>query len=193
MYRLTVFVEEHKKTVMLPQCLKIERDNPHIFVKTVTVYWDYNNVFPKYNDKISYRGNTVKFEEGYWTFSMIKDRFTYELGTTVLKANKDNSTCSLEVDGDVDLSKFGELLGFRENTHIDANDILTSPNKVEINHGLQYITISCNLVSSDNNIDSEGRRSTVISSLPITTTKSLKGTVCHYTDIESRVSIDKGL
>ena len=98
----------------------------------------------------------VKSEEGYWTFSMIKDRFTYELGTTVLKANKYDSTCSLEVDGDFDLSKFGELLGFRENTHIDTNNMLTSPNKVDINRGLRYITISCDLVNSDNNIDSEG-------------------------------------
>ena len=96
------------------------------------------------------------------------------------------------MDGDVDLSKFGELLGFREDTHIEANDILTNPNKVEINLGLRYNTISCDLVSSDNNIDSDGGRSTVISSLPITTTQSLKSTVSHYTDIESRVPIDKG-
>ena len=116
--------------------------------------------------------NTVKFKEGYWTFSMIKNRFTYELGTTVLKANKyfRDSTFSLKVDGDVDLSMFGELLGFREDMHIEANDILTSPNKVEINRGLRDITISCDLVSSNKNINSEGVRSTVISSLLITTT-----------------------
>ncbi len=178
--------------MVLPQCLKIERDDPHVFVKTATVYWDYNNVSPKYNDKIADRGSTVKFEEGYWTFSMIKDRFTYELGTTVLRANKYDSTCSLEVDGDFDLSNVGELLGLRENTHMETNNILTSPNKVDINRGLRYITISCDLVNSDTNIDSVGRRSTVISSLPITTTQSLKGTVSHYTDIESRVPIDKG-
>ncbi len=118
-----------------------------------------------------------------------KTQFTYKLGTTVLKANKYDVTCSLEVDGDVDLSKFRELLGFSEDTHIEANDILTSPNKVEINRGLRYITISCNLVNSDNNIDSEGRRGTVISSLPITTTQSLKGTVSHYTNTESHVPI----
>ncbi len=74
--------------MVLPQWLKIERDDPHIFVKTATVYWDYNNVFPKYNDKIAYRGSTVRFEEVSWMLSMIKDKFTYELGTTILKANK---------------------------------------------------------------------------------------------------------
>ncbi len=142
MYRLTVFVEDNEKTVTYyPQCLKIERDDPHIFVKTATVYWDCNNVFSGYNDKIAYRGNTVKFEGGHCSFSMIKDRFTYELGTTVLKVYKYDSTCSLEVDGDVDLSKFGKLLGFEEDTHIAMNDILTSPNKVEINRGLRYISV----------------------------------------------------
>ena len=79
---------------------------------------------------------SLKEDIGLCLFSMIKDRFTYELGTTVLKANQYDSTCSLEVDGDVDLSKFGELLGFSEDTHIEANGILTSPNKVEINCGL---------------------------------------------------------
>ncbi len=192
MYKLTVFVKGRKKTVVLSQCLEIERDDPHIFVKTATVYWDYNNVFPKYNDTIAYRGSTVRFEEGYWTFSMIKDKFTCKLGTTVLKASKYDSTCSLEVDGDFDLSKFGELLGFEKDMHIETNDILTSPNKVNINRGLRYVTIPCDLVSSDNNIDSEWRRSTVISSLRITTTQSLKGTVSHNTDIERRVPIDKG-
>ncbi len=36
MYKLTVFVEDNKKTVKLPQCLKIERDEPYIFLKTAT-------------------------------------------------------------------------------------------------------------------------------------------------------------
>ncbi len=84
---------------------------------------------------------------------MIKDIFAYELGTTVLKANKYDSTCSLEVDRDVDLLQFGKLLGYEEDTQIAVNDILTSLNKVEINRGLRYISVSCDLVSSDNNID----------------------------------------
>ena len=57
----------------LPNCLKIECDAPYIliyiYLKTATVYWDYN-VFPGYNDKIMYCGNTVKFEGGYRTFAI---------------------------------------------------------------------------------------------------------------------------
>ena len=173
--------------------MKIERDAPYIFLK-LRPFTKITTIFVQdtCNDKITCRGNTVKFEGGYWTFSMIKDRFTYELGTRLLKANKYDSTCSLEVDGEINLLKFGKLLGFDEDTQIAVNDILTSPNRVEINRGLRHISVSCNLVSSDNNINCKGGRSTVISSLPITTTQSLKNTISHYTNIESRVPIDKG-
>ena len=43
------------------------------------------------------------------------------------------------------------------------------------------------------NINSDGKKSDVIITLPITSTQSLKGSVQHYMDIESRVQIDKGV
>ena len=42
------------------------------------------------------------------------------------------------------------------------------------------------------NINSDGKKSDVIVSLPITTTQPLNGSVQHYFDIESRVKIDRG-
>ena len=33
MYKLTVFVEDNEKTVILPKCLKIEHNKPYIFCK----------------------------------------------------------------------------------------------------------------------------------------------------------------
>ncbi len=56
MYKLTVFVKDNKKIVSLPKCLKIERDAPYIFLKTATMYWDYNNI--GYNDRIKVRVTT---------------------------------------------------------------------------------------------------------------------------------------
>ena len=41
--------------------------------------------------------------------------------------------------------------------------------------------------------DPHGKQSSVISILPITTDVSLKGSVVHYMDIESRVPISKGI
>ena len=48
------------------------------------------------------------------------------------------------------------------------------------------------MVDRHRNIDAYGKRSCIILTLPITTDKSLKGSVKHYTGIESRVPINKG-
>ena len=62
---------------------------------------------------------------------------------------------------------------------------------MNINNGLEYIEISCSLVNMSENINSDGKKSDLILTLPITSTQTLKGSVQHYFDIESRVPIDK--
>ena len=55
--------------------------------------------------------------------------------------------------------------------------------------------MSCDIVDRCRVIDPRGKRSSVISTLPLTTDGSLKGTVVHYKDIESkeiRKPISKG-
>ena len=42
------------------------------------------------------------------------------------------------------------------------------------------------------NIDQNGNYSNVMASIPIPTDKSLKGTLSHYSDINSKVSINRG-
>ena len=49
------------------------------------------------------------------------------------------------------------------------------------------------MVKIRENINTNGKRSDVIALLPITTTQSLKGSVQHFFDIESRVPIDRGV
>ena len=68
-----------------------------------------------------------------------------------------------------------------------------SPDRVEINRGLRYVEVSCNIVDSSWFIGPHGKWSSVISTLPITTDVSLKGSVVHYKDIENRVPISKGI
>ena len=63
-----------------------------------------------------------------------------------------------------------------------------SPRKVEINRGLRYVEVSCDIVDRSRVIDPL----LVISTLLVTTYGSLKGTVVHYKDIECRVPIRKG-
>ena len=42
------------------------------------------------------------------------------------------------------------------------------------------------------NFDNEGKRSCIMTSLPIPVNQSLKGSVTHLSNIDSRVSINKG-
>ena len=57
--------------------------------------------------------------------------------------------------------------------------------------GLRYVKVSCDIVDRSRVI-THGKRSSVISTLPVTTDGSLKGTLVHYKDIEGRVTISKG-
>ena len=55
---------------------------------------------------------------------------------------------------------------------------------MEINRGLRYVEVSCDIVDSSRVIDPHGKRSSMIYTLPVTTNASLKGSVVHYKDIE---------
>ena len=63
---------------------------------------------------------------------------------------------------------------------------------VDINHGLHYTSICCDAVDKSKNFNDEGKRSCIITSVPITTNQTLKGTVSHFKNTDSRASINKG-
>ena len=91
------------------------------------------------------------------------------------------------------MKTIGPILGFTKNQAINVNTITKSGNSVNINNGFQHIKVTCSLVRMIDNINTNGKRTDVIAVLPITTTQSLKGSVQHFFDIESRVPIDKGV
>ena len=62
---------------------------------------------------------------------------------------------------------------------------------VDINRGLRYISICCDAVDRMKNFDNQGKRSCMITSLPIATNQTLKGSVSHFENIDSRASINK--
>ena len=113
-------------------------------------------------------------------------------GTVTLEANKCDGTCSITSDNTMNLKNLGPILGFNKDQVINANTKTTS-GKVDINNGLEYIEMSCSLVNMSENINSNGKKSDVILTLPITSTQTLNGSVQHYVDIESKVHIDKGV
>lgn len=131
------------------------------------------------------------FEPGYWTYKLISDKLK-TIGNIKLEANIHNNTCSITTDKTLQLKELGLLLGFPKNTTIPSGTKTNSPNNVDINQGLRYISIRSDMIDRKKNIGNYGRRSDVILTLPITNTQTLKGSIMHYRDIESRVPIQKG-
>ena len=68
----------------------------------------------------------------------------------------------------VNLKKFGKLLGFPENHKLLDGTTTASPNPVDVNHGLRWLTVTCNLIDSSKNTGLNGDESEVLAFLPIT-------------------------
>ena len=99
---------------------------------------------------------------------MLKERL--KLNKLELQMNTYNNTCTIENKNTVtvDLKKFGKLLGFPENHEVAAGTSDASPKPVDVNHGLKYLTVTCDLIDPSKNIDLEGKQSNILAFLPIT-------------------------
>ena len=109
-----------------------------------------------------------------------------------LKRNRYDNTCKIRSTKQLNLLNFGPLLGFPVNTVKQANTWTNSPSNVDVNLGLQYVTVGCDCVDTDRNFDSNGRRSKVITTIPITSEQSLNSSVTFYDNIHSEVSVLNG-
>ena len=134
--------------------------------------------------------NPITFGEGYWSFNMISE----SLGESniQLERNKHDNTCKIRSTKQLNLLNFGPLLGFPVNKVIQPNTWTNSPSHVDVNLGLKYVTVACNCVDTDRNFDSNGRRSKVIATVPVTSKQSLNSSVTFYDNIRSEVSMLNG-
>ena len=62
----------------------------------------------------------------------------------------------------VKLKKFGELLGFSENTTIPQDTVTKSSEAVDVNFGLKCLTVTCDLANPLRNVDTDRNTSTNI-------------------------------
>ena len=191
---LSVLKEGQSKELELDESFIITHENPYLLIKKATVFWKYVNISAGIgNNEITYNNIKKTIKEGYWTFSMLKKEIeSYGAGVTS-EANKYDGTCSITSDNTINFKNLGPILGFDKNQIINANTKTTSGKEVDINNGLEYIELSCSLVNKSENVNSDGKKSDVIITLPVTSTQTLKGSVQHYFDIESRMPIDKGV
>ena len=190
MKKFIVFIEGDSKEITFDESLVIDND-AFLYVKTASIYWNYNNVFSGYNDTVVYGQSNIKFEPGYWTFDLIKKKLEGLNGNLTITENKHNNTCSISSDSNLQLKRFGAILGFSNNTTINQQATKTSKT-LDINIGLKYIKIQSDAIDRSCSIDNQGKKSHVILTLPISSQIS-KGTITHHKDIESKLSINKGV
>ena len=84
--------------------------------------------------------------------------------------NTYDNTCTVENKNteEVDLKKLGLLLGFPENHKVGGNTTELSSKPVDVNHGLRWLTVTCDLIDQSKNIDLDGNESNILAFLPVT-------------------------
>ena len=143
-----------------------------IAAKEVTVFWNFKNITSTIgNNTFVIKNKSEDIEtinDGYYDFQTLKERL--KLNNLELQMNTYNNTCTIENKNaaTVDLKKFGKLLGFPENHEVTAGTSAASPKPVDVNHGLKYLTVTCDLIDPSKNIDLEGEESNILAFLPIT-------------------------
>ena len=144
--------------------------------KEVTVFWNFknitstigNNTFVRKKSENGGTDETKTINDGYYDFQALKTRLEGE--KLDLQMNMYDNTCTIENKNavTVDLKKFGKLLRFPENHEVTAGTSAASPKPVDVNHGLRYLTVTCDLIDQSKNIDLDGNESDILAFLPIT-------------------------
>ena len=194
MNKLSLILAAGKHAVYLDKFVTTRYDSK-MYVRNIGVYWKFKNVLKSANDSINtitggVNIDPITFGEGYWSFNMISER----LGESniQLERNRHDITCKIRSAKQLNLLNFGPFLGFPANKVIQPNTWTNSPSNVDVNLGLRYVTIGCNCVDTDRNFDSNGMRSKVIATVPVTSEQSLNSSVTFYDNIRSEVSVLNG-
>ena len=162
---------ELDNSIILNNCSKI-------FVNAVNIFWNYDNLSKNTHNYIYDVGGAnskVILQDGYHTFINLKTEFENQ-GNIELEKVDYNGKCTIKSDKQMNLKTLGPILGFTENKIISANTLTESNNIVNINNGLEYVNISCNLIDKSKNFVN-GKRSDILVQIPITTQQTLKGSV----------------
>ena len=169
MKNISVFIKGGTKTLTFND--PIVTYGSLITTNEVTVFWKFKNITDEIDNKKFTKGSVeVELGDGYWDFEQIKNRLAGE--KLELTMNVHDNTCDIvnKTKSKVNLKKFGKLLGFPENKELSADESIThkSPKPVDVNHGLRYLIVTCDLVDKSKNMDLDGVKSDVLAFLPVT-------------------------
>ncbi len=184
---ITVFITGGTKKLELDEPFLTGHDTT-IQLKRATVFWKFRNVTRAnsnyYFDKQSLTqggANERKtLDGGYWDFELLKKRMEEE--KIELEASVHDNKCLLKNTNTetIDLKNFGKLLGFNVDTTIPTGQTPEAPHPVDVNLGLRYLTIACDLADTFRNVDINGGVDANIAYLPIPPGTRLNSTVSMY-------------
>ena len=133
----------------------------------------------------------LQFGIGYWTFDMIVERLALE--SVSLKKNRHNKTCRIHSNKyEIHLGNFGTLIGF-EKGRVITRGTKTDSKEVNVNSGLRFVTVGCDIVNDVKNFCIDGCRSKVIVTFPITTEQPLFNYVSYYKDVNFEAPVINGI
>ena len=192
--KVTARLSNGKNDIYLKNGFIETNKDSKIVVNNISIYWRYKNIHKDNRDVVvtdSSGGQTVlQFGMGYWTFDMISERFTEE-GVS-LKKNRHNNTCRIRSEKhSLNLGNFGLLLGFEKDTVIQSEELKDS-DEVNVNMGLRFVSIGCDIVNPSKNFDTNGERSKIIATFPITTEEPLFNYVSFYKDVNFEAPVING-
>ena len=159
MKNISVHIKKGKETTFTFK-KPIATYGTRIAAREVTVFWNFKNITGTIgNNTFVIKSNpevTETINDGYYDFQALKERL--KLNKLELQMNTYNNTCSIKNKNTVkvDLKKLGVLLGFHENHELAASTSEGSSDPVDVNHGLKYLTVTCDLIDQSKNIDLEG-------------------------------------
>ena len=165
-----------------------------IVVNNVSICWRYKNIH-KDNREVEMTDSSgaktvLQFGMGYWTFDMISERFTEE-GMS-LKKNRHNNTCRIHCEKhSLNVGNCGLLLGFEKDTVIQRR-VYKDSSEVNVNMGLRFVYIGCNIDNPSKNFDTNGEKSKIIATFPITTEEPVFNYVSLYKDVNFEAPIING-
>lgn len=186
MRKITVLIDGSSHKLLLDDSINTNYYR-YLVVKKATIYWNYFNV-PNDANLTEEGSNIVTIIAGYYTFSEIAEKMPSNFKLIRLKnsgkcqINNTLITNSVVVDSNIQ-----RMLGFSNTLTSFSPGYTQSETQVDMNNGLSYVRINCDIVNNLFNVDNKGKKSNTITSLPITTEQSLLGSVTSYNDIESKV------
>ena len=170
MKNISVFIEGTTKKKTFRFKKPIITYGTRLAAKEVTVFWNFKNITSAIGNNtysIKNSGNKT-INDGYYDFQALKTRLQED--KLELQMNTYDNTCTVENKNstEVDLKKLGKLLGFPEDHKVGGNATVLSTNPVDVNHGLRYLTVTCDLTDQSKNIDLDGNESNILAFLPVT-------------------------